>query len=225
VIGLTITTAPAGTISGRVTTESGSAPPAGVQLRFEAATGAMYLESTVVGRPQPAGPGRSGSLPPYGFRMSVPASGAHLGVAVPDGWMLKAIEIGAADVTDRVIEARGGNAEVHVVLTDRVTQLDGTVSRESHPAPDVDVVVFPDDPALWAFPARHVRAVRTAADGTFRARGLPPHQSYLAVAVDYLDDGETQDPEFLDALRAHATRFSIDYGEARALALAVVGRR
>ena len=88
-----------------------------------------------------------------------------------------------------------------MVLTDRVTQLDGTRDSRSRPAPDVDVLVFPDEPALWAFPARHVRALKTAADGTFRVRGMPPHQSYFAVALDYLDDGETQDPEFLEGLR------------------------
>jgi hypothetical protein len=43
--------------------------------------------------------------------------------------------------------------------------------------------------------------------------------------VDYLDEGETQDPEFLEALRDAATRFSVDYGESRSLALQVVRRR
>jgi len=143
----------------------------------------------------------------------------------PDGWMLKAVEVDNTDMTDRVLNLRGASHDVRVVLTDRVTQLDGSVTGDSRPAPDVDVVVFPDDPALWAFPARHVRALKTAADGTFRVRGLPPHQSYFAVAVDYLDDGETQDPEFLEGLRDKATRFSIDYGESRSLALRVVERR
>jgi hypothetical protein len=112
-----------------------------------------------------------------------------------------------------------------VVLTDRVTRLDGRVTAGSRPAPEIDVVVFPDEPALWTFPARHVRALKTGADGTFRTHGLPPHQSYLAVAVDYLDDGETQDPEFLEGLRDRAARFSIDYGDSRTLGLQVLERR
>ena len=225
VSGLTITTAPAGAITGRVTTESEVLPPAGVQIRFEATTGGMQFESTVDGRSRPAGPGRTGVLAPYSFLLPVTAGGFHLSVAAPDGWMLKAIEIGGTDVTDKPVEVRGANTDARVVLTDRVTQLDGTVSRQSRPAAAVDVVVFPDEPALWAFPARHVRALKTGPDGTFRVRGVAPHQAYLAVALDYLDDGETQDPEFLDGLRARATRFAIDFGESQALRLEVVERR
>ena len=45
------------------------------------------------------------------------------------------------------------------------------------------------------------------------------------MALDYLDDGETQDPVFLEGLREQATRFGVDYGESRSLALRVVERR
>ena len=92
------------------------------------------------------------------------------------------------------------------------------------PAPDVEVLLFPDEPSLWAFPARHVRVVKSDAQGTIRVSGIPPHQAYLAVALDYLDDGETQDPEFLESLRDQATRFSIDFGESRTLSLRVTRR-
>jgi protocatechuate 3,4-dioxygenase beta subunit len=225
VTGLTITTAPGGAITGLVTTENGAPPPAGVQIRFEATTGGMQFESTIEGRSRPGGPGRGGALPPYSFRLPVTAGGFHLGVTAPQGWMLKAIDIGGSDVTDKPIEVRSGNTEARVVLTDRVTQVDGSVTSGTRPAPAVDVVVFPDEPALWAFPARHVRVLKSAADGTFSVRGIPPHQAYLAVALDYLDEGETQDPEFLAGLRNQATRFSIDYGEARTVALRAVERR
>jgi protocatechuate 3,4-dioxygenase beta subunit len=224
VTGLTITTAPGGAIAGVVTTESGAPPPDGVQIRFEATTGGMEFESTVEGRSRPGGPGRGGALPPYSFRLPVTSGGFHLGVTVPQGWMLKTIEIGGSDMTDKPIEVRGGNTDARVVLTDRVTQLDGSVTSGTRPAPAVDVVVFPDEPTLWAFPARHVRVVKSGADGTFTVRGIPPHQSYLAVALDYLDEGETQDPEFLEGLRDQASRFSIDYAESRNVALRVVTR-
>jgi len=224
--GFTVTTAPTGTVNGRVTTETGAPPPSGTQVRFDAALSGIELQSTVESRPRPSGPGSGGApLPPFTFRLPIIRGGFSLGVVAPDGWMLKAAEVDNTDMTDRVLDLRGASHDVRVVLTDRVTQLDGSVTGDSRPAPDVDVVVFPDEPALWAFPARHVRALKTAADGTFRVRGLPPHQSYFAVAVDYLDDGETQDPEFLEGLRDKATRFSIDYGESRSLALGLVERR
>jgi hypothetical protein len=224
--GVTVTTAPAGVVSGRVTTETGAPPPAGTQVRFDAALSGIELQATVDGQTRPRGPGTGGApLPPYGFRLPIIRGGFSLGVVAPDGWMLKAVEVDDTDMTDRMLDLRGAAHSVRVVLTDRVTQLDGTVTSDSRPAPEVDVVVFPDEAALWAFPARHVRALKTDATGRFRLRGLPPHQSYLAVAVDYLDEGETQDPEFLEALRDAATRFSVDYGESRSLALQVVRRR
>ena len=95
----------------------------------------------------------------------------------------------------------------------------------ARPAPNAEVVLFPDEPSLWAFPARHVRVLKSDAQGTIRVRGIPPHQAYLAVALDYLDDGETQDPEFLESLRDQATRFSIDFGESRTVGLRLVQRR
>ena len=62
VIGLTVTTAPVGNVTGRVTTESGAPPPAGTQVRFESTTGAMAMSSTVDGQGQgrAGGPGRGG---------------------------------------------------------------------------------------------------------------------------------------------------------------------
>ena len=38
-----------------------------------------------------------------------------------------------------------------------------------------------------------------------RIRALPPDDRYLAVAVDYLEEGEAGDPEFLEQIRASAT--------------------
>ena len=224
--GLTVTTAPAGTVNGRVTTDTGAPPPAGTQVRFDAALSGIELQATVDGQTRPRGPGAGGApLPPYAFRLPIIRGGFSLGVATAEGWMLKAVEVDGTDMTDRILDLRGSAHDVRVVLTDRVTQLDGTVASGSRPASEVDVVLFPDEPVLWAFPARHVRTLKTGADGRFSVRGLPPHESYLAVAVDYLDDGETQDPEFLEGLREQATRFSVDYGESRSLALRVVERR
>ena len=54
--------------------------------------------------------------------------------------------------------------------------------------------------------------------GAFTVEGLPPHD-YLAVAVDDLDAGASEDPDFLESLRERATRFSIDYGETVTLSL------
>ncbi len=229
VTGLTVTTVPVGNVTGRITTESGARPPAGTQISFDSTTMAMTLSATVDGQGQGrvGGPGRGGGppLPPYSFRLPVVQGAFNMSVVPPDGWMLKSIQVGDADFTDRTADLRGAAHEAIVTLTDRVTRLDGTVTSGTRPAPNAEVVLFPDEPSLWAFPARHVRVLKSDAQGTIRVRGIPPHQAYLAVALDYLDDGETQDPEFLESLRDQATRFSIDFGESRTVGLRLVQRR
>ena len=228
VTGLTITTAPMGNLTGRVTTESGAPPPAGTQVRVESITGGTSMAFTMDGQGQGrvGGPGRGGPpLAPYSFRLPIMQGGFNLSVVPPEGWMLKSIQVGDADFTDRPVDLRGAANEAVVTLTDRVTRLDGTVTNGTRAAPNAEVLLFPDEASLWAFPARHVRVVKSDAQGTIRVSGIPPHQSYLAVALDYLDEGETQDPEFLESLRDQATRFSIDFGESRTLALRLTQRR
>ena len=60
--------------------------------------------------------------------------------------------------------------------------------------------------------------------GRFRISGLSPSERYLAVAVDYLDDGEHYDPEFLERMRGTAIEFSLDEMESRAVELTVMER-
>ena len=74
------------------------------------------------------------------------------------------------------------------------------------------MVLFPDDPAQWAFPSRRVRAGAGRSGGVFRARSLPPG-GYLALAVDYLEQGEFQDPCSCERMRGRATAFSLSDGE------------
>jgi hypothetical protein len=85
-------------------------------------------------------------------------------------------------------------------------------------------VVFPDDPAKWAFPSRYLRTARADQEGQFRIRSLPPNDHYLAVAVDYLEDGEGTDPEFLDQIKDRATEFKLAVGQSMALDLKLIER-
>jgi hypothetical protein len=54
--------------------------------------------------------------------------------------------------------------------------------------------------------------------------GLPPNEDYRVVAVDYLDDGEEYDPDFLKRMRERAARFSVREGEQIAIDLRLVQR-
>jgi hypothetical protein len=143
---------------------------------------------------------------------------------VPEGWTVKAIRANGRDITDTALEFRGSeSANVQVVLTDRISEVSGTVKANGQPATAVSVVLFPEDPAQWAFPSRRVRMVRVDQTGVFRSRSLPPG-GYLAFAVDYLEQGEFQDPVFLERMRGRATAFTLNDGENKNLDLTLTER-
>jgi hypothetical protein len=148
---------------------------------------------------------------------------------LPEGWALTSVVIdGGIDVTDQAIEAKNGQT-VHAafMLTDRVTEIRGTVSSASAADTgrrDESVVVFAADPAKWQYPSRHLRTVRADEQGAFRITALPPDERYLAMAVDYLEEGEGSDPEFLERMRDRATPFTLANGERRTVDLRVIER-
>jgi hypothetical protein len=144
---------------------------------------------------------------------------------VPDGWTVKSIRANGRDITDSALEFRGSEAAtVQVVLTNRISEVSGTVKANGQPVTAASVVLFPEDAAQWVFPSRRVRMVRVDQSGVFRARSLPPGERYLAVAVDYLEQGEFQDPAFLERMRGRATAFSLGDGDNKNLDLALVER-
>jgi hypothetical protein len=144
---------------------------------------------------------------------------------LPDGWVVKAIRANGRDITDTPLEFRGSEtATVQVVLTNRISQVSGAVKANGQPVTPASVVLFPEDAAQWVFPSRRVRTVRVDQNGVFRAGSVPPGERYLAVAVDYLEQGEFQDPVFLERMRGRATAFSLTEGENKNLDLTLVER-
>ena len=110
------------------------------------------------------------------------------------------------------------------MLTNRVTELTGRVSRRGTATREAYVVVFPDDTAKWTYPSRYLRSARGSADGTFTIRGLPPDARNRAIAVDYLEVGEGGDPVFLAAFRERSAAFSLAEGETRTIDLTLIER-
>jgi hypothetical protein len=144
---------------------------------------------------------------------------------LPDGWVVKSIRANGRDVTDTALEFRGTEAASgQVVLTNRISEVSGAVKAGGQPVTAASVVLFPEDAAQWVFPSRRVRMVRVDQNGVFRARSLPPGERYLAVAVDYLEQGEFQDPAFLERMRGRATAFSLGEGENKNVDLTLVER-
>jgi hypothetical protein len=213
--GLTLTTRKAGRLSGRFVADTGVVRP-------------LPLASLHVTLRSSNGPGSGASLRlsddnSPDFTLAGSSGPTRIDVnGVPDDWAVKAIMVDGADVTDDDIDLGGASSTLRIVLTDRLTTVNGTIDSRSE-IRDHNVVVFPDDAAKWTFPSRFVRTTRADADGRFQIRGLPPER-YLAVAIDYLEESEVQDPRFLERLRRQATSFSLRDGEQRSLQLDIVGR-
>ena len=145
---------------------------------------------------------------------------------LPSQWMVKSIVVGNTDVTDGTLELRGSEqlTSARIVLTDRVSEVNGSATVRNQDAKGYSVLVFAEDPALWTFPTRYIRMTRADAQGRFTLRGLPGGDPYLIAAVDYVEDGEWQDPEFLERLRESASRLTLRDGETKTVSLRLIER-
>jgi hypothetical protein len=113
---------------------------------------------------------------------------------------------------------------MRVELTDRISQVSGTV-RANGSLNGATVIIFPDEPAKWASTSRFIKTARPNESGQFTVRGLPPHPRYLAVAIDFIEPGETQNPQFLQrAKMAASASFALSAGDQRTLDLPVISR-
>ena len=69
--------------------------------------------------------------------------------------------------------------------------------------------------------SRYFSQGRPDQDGRFKVVGLPG-ETYLVAALEYVDSHEWRDPEFLEGLRAAATRVSAADGETKDVTLKLV---
>ena len=142
----------------------------------------------------------------------------------PPGYSLKGVYVNNQDVTDAGINFKPGESisGVQVVLTMKSSTVSGSVTDvRSQPVTDYAALVFAEDSAKWGFMSRFIHMARPDQQGAFQVKELPPGR-YLAVAVDYLEDGEQTNPETLERLRNVATPFTLEEADAKALALKVV---
>jgi hypothetical protein len=149
---------------------------------------------------------------------------ARVGVTVPDGWMVKSIQRDGREIADVPIEMKSGEelGGVQVILTDRVTSVTGQLADDKGaPLADGTVIVFASEAERWSEDSRFVRAARPDQQGKYEIRGLPPGE-YLAVAIDYVQEGLWNDPEYLESVRRYAQKLTLRDGEARVIALKLV---
>jgi Carboxypeptidase regulatory-like domain len=140
----------------------------------------------------------------------------------PPGWTVKSVKLNGADITDTGAEFKTGETTtgLEVELTNKSTAVNGSVTaNDGSLLKDYTVVIFSESPEYWRLPmTRWVTGTRPDQDGRFKVQNLPAG-SYLAVAVDYVPQGEWGDPELLDRLKSKGKRFSLGEGATETLDL------
>ena len=207
------------TVRGEVVTDDGSPLPAGfdrmqVRGRFSFnARGLMSILSPDNGRVRSDG----------SFEVQGVFSDTSLSIGPLTGeWTLKAIEVEGRDIADDPLPIGHGEtlSGVRVVLTSRPTTIRGVLRDEKLNPAEGTVIVFAEDSAKWRDGSRMIRATRLDQRGLFTFKGLPAGD-YFLVALDYVQEGQWNDPEFLEELKARAERVAIADAESKQMDLVV----
>ena len=135
------------------------------------------------------------------------------------------MKLDGTDITDTGADFKPGDTTpgLEVELTNKSTAVNGgATAADGTVVKDYTVVIFAESPEYWHLPmTRWVTGTRPDQDGRFKVQNLPAG-SYLAVAVDYVPQGEWGDPELLDRLKSKGKRFSLGDGETQTLDLKLV---
>jgi hypothetical protein len=144
--------------------------------------------------------------------------------SLPAGWTLKDVRLEGTDVTDRGIEFKAGEkvAGIEVELTTRGPKVRGSVrDAKDKPLDDYTVLFFSQRKERWSDRrGRYFAAARPDQAGQFAVNTLPPGD-YYAVALEYVDQDQAADPDFLDRFTGAATRVSLGEGEVRTVELKI----
>ena len=216
--GLVIVMGSGGTVRGRVESDDGT-PISGVdRLSVHARPLASAAWSSTGGF---SGTGRVNADGTFELKEVVGSIVLSIGRLTGE-WTLKTFELNGRNLADDPIEVRHGETldGVRIVLTNRPTHIRGALLDDKKQPADGTVIVFPEESSRWREDSRTVRAARPDQRGEFSIRGLPAGK-YLIVAVDYVQDGQWYDPEFLADLRPHAARLSLAEAEIKRIDLPV----
>jgi hypothetical protein len=206
--GLQIVTAPGATLRGRVVTESGEALARDLKVTVAARPLDPSRNAPLIGQD-------NGRMKEDGtFEIAGVQGAVRITVSgIPSGWYLRSVMHDGKDIVDTPLDVRGGALVdgLSVLLTKTLPEVRGTLLDAKGQVPDGSVILFPEDAAQWAEESRLIKRVRPDATGAFAVRQVIPG-NYLAAAVEYVRDGEFQDPAFLEGLREHARRVRVDEG-------------
>jgi protocatechuate 3,4-dioxygenase beta subunit len=212
--GLSIVTGRGATVTGRVVFE-GNAPRAG-------GPSPMRVSSAPADPSRPqfgTGPANqnNGRVDADGnFQLAGLTGRLFFNVPVPAGWMLKSVTLEGEDITDRPLDltGRGSVSGLTLTLTDRITEVSGQVTDDKgQPVTDATVIFLPAEPMEPMVASRWIRQTRpNMTTGRYQLRNLRPGR-YVAVALDFLDQGRQFAPEFQQRLRQGAREFTVREAE------------
>lgn len=217
--GLTVALAPAPIVSGIVQsdTSQGAAFRAS-QVRITAVP--VTPSAIPMGRGGRGASGRAND--DFTFQTAGLSEPAYLRVNAPGGWYVKGVFASGRDITETPLTLEPGSRldGVRVVLTQTASSLTGSVrDARGNAVLDAAVVVFPDDESRWTPQSRFIASARPDTTGTFTITGLPASERYRVIAVQGLESGQANDPEFLASVRDQAERVTLGEGEAKTLEL------
>lgn len=221
--GLLLITAPGGRATGVVVSDTGDAFDfRAPQLQIAARIAAVDAQS--IG----GGAGQARVADNWTFELANLTDTRLIRTNAPQGWTLKSVSLNGQDITDTPVEFPPGQAVsgLQVVLTRKVSTLTGLVTdTKGKPVLDATVVIFPADETLWAYQSRFIKAARPDQDGTYRVTALPANESYLAVALQGLEDGQAGDPEFLATIKDMGAKFTLGDGETKSVDVKLSARQ
>jgi hypothetical protein len=154
------------------------------------------------------------------FSGEMPAGPLLLSVAGPLDWRVQSVVVDGVETFGRAIDIAPGSHEMVVVLTDRMSSVEGlVVDRRGIPLSGFDVVLFPADATRWYSMSPFIRQTRSRQNGRFELGSLPPGD-YVAVATEGVPPLLFVDPEpTLQRLQAIATRLKVAEGERKTVSI------
>jgi hypothetical protein len=139
------------------------------------------------------------------------------------GWTLLSVSRGGRLLADDVLDLEDEDVrDLVVTFTKQPTTVTGTIVDAAGAADaSARVIVFPADTNWWRegiVNSRRVREARASSAAGFEFSGLPPGDYYIAAVGSGVVD-RWDDPQLLERLVPGATKFTIESGASRTLAL------
>jgi Carboxypeptidase regulatory-like domain len=222
ITGMIVTGTRGAKATGKIVFENGQKPEAIASLRLIAGptdTDTMPAAASVFGMTSVKDTGAfeiDGLVGGRVFRLANP----------PKGWFLKRVTHDGEDITDKGYTFKPGEDvdDFEIALTTRSQTVTGSVTNDKgEPLKEYTVVVFPEDTQKWTLTGSRWRSsARPDQQGQFKIADLPPGD-YLAIAVEYVGEGEWTDPEWLARAVKNATKFTLAEGGTKTLDLKRAG--